>query len=159
MSTELKLYNACVIMLYITIAAVAIATAYIFLSQKRPTEVFYAITVENTVYDYPYWNITLLAEEPIPTQTHAVQIFYKDYKIVDSPIKNLTLREGDRLILSAVFDSYVAPRENFTLYLWFKGNIYERFLLSLPEENSNNPQEELGARLPLTLCCSLGKRQ
>ena len=138
MTTELKLYKACCIMLYVTIATAAIVTTYMFVSQKRPIQVFYAISVEKSVYDFPYWNITLLAKESIPVQTHAVQMFYKGNKVIDSTIKNVTLSEGDRLVLTYVLDSYVAPRENFTLYLWFKGNRYERFLLSLPEENPNH---------------------
>jgi hypothetical protein len=134
MLTEARLYKACWVMFYITIATATIVTAFIYLSQKRPTEVFYAITVESSVYHYPHWNITLKAKQDIPLELHSVQIYYKGVKVLEKTIKAIKLEEGDCLILTSTFASY-NPGENFTLFLRFDKLMYQQFPLMLPENS------------------------
>jgi len=137
LTTELQLYKACCILLYVTIATATIVIAYTAISQ-RPVEVFYAITVEDSVYQYPYWNITLRVKQEIPVELHIAQIYYKGIKIAEGTVKFTKLGEGDQLTLINTFNTDRASGENFTLFLWFDEHKYQQFALSLPEEKPSH---------------------
>ena len=136
MTTEERLYKACWVLLYVTIVTAAIVVAYISLEQKRPTEVFYVITLENSVYHYPLWNITLKAKQEIPLELQSVQLYYKGVKVLEKTIVAIKLKEGDCLVLTNTFGSYVTSGENFTLFLRFDEYKYQQFPLTLPKEGS-----------------------
>lgn len=136
MTTEARLYKACCVLLFVTIATAAIVITYISLSQKRPTEVFYAITVESSVYHDPYWNITLRVKQEIPLELHSIEIYCKGVKVMEKIMDSITLKEGDGLVLTNIFKGYVTSGENFTLFLRFDEYKYQQFPLALPEEET-----------------------
>ena len=118
--------------------SISICVAFLYKSPEGQ-ECFYNITVEKSVYRFPWWNITILAQDDIP-KIFGVQLRYGEQWLEKHEI-GASLEEGDRLTLHFNFNVHVVSGENFTLYLYFhtlgtidkhSGNYFMRINLTLP---------------------------
>jgi len=114
------------------IVAIIIIMCVAFLPRSEQLECSYDITVKESVYGFPWWNITLLMHEDIP-RILGVQLRYEEQWLKKHTI-GMIFERGDSLTLRFKFNIHIASSENFILYVYFEHNYFMRIDLILPEE-------------------------
>ena len=91
---------------------ISISLCLVFLySRPQWQECFYNITVEKSVYSFPWWNITLLAHEDMP-KISEIQLRYGE-QWLEKHMIDTSLEVGDKLTCQFKLNVRIVPGENF----------------------------------------------
>jgi hypothetical protein len=131
-----KVHDKSVIPLIVMAVLILITICVTFLyPRKEYQEWSYNITAEKSVYSFPWWNITLLAHEDTPKIVE-IQLYYGEQQVLEKYTVGISMRDGDRLTVTNMFNVHIVSGEIFTMYLYFEHNDFMRFNLTLPVEET-----------------------